>query len=80
MASRDTYVLHVYRSRAVRGRQWAARLDHLPHHASLRFTDPELLLAHLAIVLRAGEQAAPIDTPPGADGPPRAPEEGGRDA
>jgi hypothetical protein len=59
MAARETYVLHLYRSRAVRGWQWAARLEHVQSGESLRFTDPEALLAHLRTVLRAGEPDEP---------------------
>jgi hypothetical protein len=76
--ARETYVLHIYRSRALRGWQWAARLDHLPDQGSLRFTDPEALLAHLASVVQAGDQpTAPLDAPPGADVPPPATAEEG---
>jgi hypothetical protein len=54
MPAHETYLLHVYRSRAVSGWQWAARLEHLPSGESWRFTDPAALLAHLRIVLAAG--------------------------
>lgn len=69
-AARQTYVLHIYRSRAVRGWQWGARLEQLPGGESRRFTDPEALLAHLRTLIRAGDPAeAPPNTPPGTSDP-----------
>jgi hypothetical protein len=74
MPHHDAYVLHIWRSRATSGRQWAARLDHLPGGESLRFSDPAVLLAHLQALVQAGEHSEP---PVGADGPARTTEEGG---
>ena len=45
MPTRETYLLHLYRSRSVGGWQWAARLDRLVDGESHRFSDPEVLLA-----------------------------------
>ena len=67
MATQETYLLHLYRSRAVRGWQWAARLEHLGGE-SRRFSDPEALLAHLrAILLAAEPPAPPEDAAPATD-------------
>ena len=55
MPARETYMLHVYRSRAASGWQWAARLERLPGGEHLRFHDPEALLAHLRAVLGADD-------------------------
>ena len=57
MPARETYLLHLYRSRAVSGWQWAARLDHLPGGESVRFRDPKALLAYLRAVVELGEHA-----------------------
>ena len=77
MAAHETYVLHIYRSRAVRGWQWAARLEHLPDRASLRFSDPEALLAHLRTAVRLEDHPVSHGAPPsGAQGA-TPPEEGG---
>lgn len=62
MPTHDTYLLHIYRSRAPRGWQWAARLESLPGGESRRFTDPEELLAYLQAVIRAAEPTTPPDT------------------
>jgi hypothetical protein len=68
MPAHDTYILHIYRSRAISGWQWAARLEKLSDRASRRFTDPEALLAHLRTVLQAGAPSEPTaDTPAGDD-------------
>jgi hypothetical protein len=70
MPIRETYLLHLYRSRSVSGRQWAARLDRLTDGESLRFSDPEALLAHLQALVRAlDESVPPTATPEGGDGP-----------
>ncbi len=70
MPAHDTYVLHVYRSRAVNGWQWSARVDDLRGRESARFADPEALLAYLETVLRAGEPGAPpTGAMPGAGDP-----------
>lgn len=66
MASRDTYLLQIYRGRAVSGRQWAARLTHVPGGASVRFSDPEALLGHLRALIEQAE--VPRDTPAGNGG------------
>jgi len=52
MPRQDAYMLRIWRSRAVSGRQWVARLDHLPDGESRRFGDPEALLAHLQGLVR----------------------------
>lgn len=69
MLRHETYLLRIWRSRAVSGWQWAARLQHLPDGQSRRFSDPEALLAHLQAVVRAGD---PPDAAPEQpdDGPP----------
>jgi len=47
MPQQDAYMLRIWRSRAVSGQQWVARLEYLPEGESQRFGDPEALLAHL---------------------------------
>jgi len=47
MPVRDTYLLHIYRGRAVSGWQWAARVDHPRGGENLRFTRLEALAAYL---------------------------------
>lgn len=64
MPTRDTYLLHLYGSRAAGGWQWAARLEHLSGGESVRFTDPEALLAHLRTVLWAGDPADKVPETP----------------
>ena len=77
MPAHDTYMLHVYRSRAVNGWQWVARVDDLRGRESRRFTDPEALLAYLRIVVRAGESSvAPPHPASGAAGPATTAEDG----
>ena len=72
MPAHDTYLLHIYRSRAVSGWQWAARLESLPGGESWRFNDPEALLAHLRSIAGPGDPAGtPTEIPPDA-GPPAA--------
>lgn len=58
MPAHDAYMLHVYRSRAVNGWQWSARVDDLRGRESTRFADPEALLAYLGTVVRVGEPGA----------------------
>jgi hypothetical protein len=60
MLRHEAYVLHIWRSRAVSGWQWAARLEHLPGGESVRFTRPEALLAHLEALMQAGEHGMPV--------------------
>jgi hypothetical protein len=68
MPQYDAYMLRIWRSRAVSGRQWVARLDQLPEGESRRFSDPEALLAHLRAILLAAEPATPpADPPPATD-------------
>lgn len=55
MPARDTYLLHIYRSRTVGGWQWCARLEHLMGGEHARFADPEALLAYLGTIVRTGE-------------------------
>jgi hypothetical protein len=79
MPARETYLLHIYRNRAVRGWQWAARLEHLPDGASVRFADPEALLAHLRQLMWTVEGvAAPPNVPRGEGAAGKEPGEGGR--
>ena len=47
MPQHERYLLQLWRSRAVSGWQWAARLDRLSDGERHRFTDPEALLQHL---------------------------------
>lgn len=47
MPQRDTYMLQIWRGRALGGRQWVARLEQLPGGEQLRFADPRALLEHL---------------------------------
>ncbi len=76
MPAHDTYMLHVYRSRAVNGWQWSARVDDLRGRESARFADPEALLAYLGTVVRAGAPGAPPrDATPGAVDPATAAED-----
>jgi hypothetical protein len=75
MLRHEAYVLHIWRSRAVSGWQWAARLEHLPGGEQVRFTTPEALLAHLQVLVRRIDGEAP-EPSVGTDEP--APEEGGR--
>jgi hypothetical protein len=63
MPACETYLLHLYRSRAVSGWQWAARLQQLPAGESARFRDPEALLAYLRAVVGLGEH---VPVQPGA--------------
>jgi hypothetical protein len=78
MLRHEVYTLHVYRSRAPNGWQWAARLEHLPGGESIRFTDPEALLAHLRTLMWGVDQViAPRDTPAGSDRAETSTEEGG---
>jgi hypothetical protein len=78
MPQHDAYVLHIWRSRAVSGWQWAARLEYLPGGESDRFSAPEALLAHLQALVRRIEEGEAPDTPVGMDAPATASEEGGR--
>jgi hypothetical protein len=78
MPQHDAYVLHIWRSRAVSGWQWAARLEYLPGGESVRFTAPEALLAHLQALVRRIDDGEAPDIPAGTDDPATAPEEGGR--
>jgi hypothetical protein len=69
MLRHESYLLRIWRSRAVSGWQWAARLQHLPGGQSQRFSDPEALLSHLQTLVRAGEPSDPAPERPD-DGPP----------
>ena len=78
MPAHHAYLLHIYRSRAVSGWQWAARLDALTEGTQVRFSDPAALLAHLqTLLVRVEERAAPTDTQAGADGPVPSVQDGG---
>lgn len=71
MPAHDTYVLDIYRSRALGGRQWRARLEHLAGGGHVRFDDPEALLAYLRTIALAGEPPVrPANPPPGGADPP----------
>lgn len=59
MPQQDAYMLRIWRSRAVSGQQWVARLEHLPEGESRRFGDPEALLAYLGTVVGRMEDGAP---------------------
>jgi hypothetical protein len=58
MGRYDAFMLRIWRSTAVGGRQWTARLEHLPDGQRLRFTDPEALLAHLEAIMREVDHPA----------------------
>lgn len=78
MPMHETYLLHIYRSRAVSGWQWVARLEHLPSGESVRFGELEALLAHLRSIARPGDPAStPVETPTGSDPAARSSGEGG---
>jgi hypothetical protein len=49
-SSHDTYILHIWRSRALAGWQWVARVEHLSDGQRHRFADPEALLVHLRVL------------------------------
>jgi hypothetical protein len=55
--TRDTYMLQIYRGQTVSGRQWGARLVHVSGGESLRFGNPEALLAHLRRVIAGVDQS-----------------------
>jgi hypothetical protein len=67
MPAHEVYMLHIYHSRAVSGRQWTARLEHLPGGEQVRFTDPKALLAYLATVMLAEDPSATSREPPAGD-------------
>jgi hypothetical protein len=67
MPVHEVYMLHIYHSRAVSGRQWAARLEHLPGGEQMRFTDPKALLAYLSTVMRAEDPSATSRDPLAGD-------------
>ncbi len=70
MPTRKTYLLHLYSSRSVSGRQWAARLEHLTDREVLHFSDPEALLSHLQELVHAlDERDRPAEASEGANGP-----------
>jgi hypothetical protein len=53
MPQHERYLLQIWRSRALAGWQWTARVDRLSDGERLRFTDPEALLEHLQTLLRS---------------------------
>lgn len=53
MPQQERYLLQIWRSRALSGWQWRARLDRLSDGERLRFTDPEALLQHVRALLEA---------------------------
>ena len=53
MPAHDTYMLHIFRSRAVNGWQWSARVECLHGGERRSFADPEALLAYLGTMARA---------------------------
>jgi hypothetical protein len=62
MPAHEIYMLHIYSSRAIGGRQWVARLEHLPSGEQVRFTDPQALLDYLHTLIWGGDHAAPLHT------------------
>jgi hypothetical protein len=54
----ERYLLQIWSSRALAGRQWAARLDRLSDGDRRRFTDPEALLQHVRALVQ-GEPSEP---------------------
>jgi hypothetical protein len=78
MPQRERYLLQIWRSRALSGWQWAARLDRLSDGEQHRFTDPEALLNHLQSLVqsqpldhRTEEKGAPWHDPDAFDHPAR---------
>lgn len=66
MPQHDAYVLHIWQSRALGGRQWVARLDYLSDGQRLRFANRDALLQHMQTLILVQEQHS------GSDGvPPR---------
>jgi hypothetical protein len=60
MPQHDTYVLHIWRSRTLRGWQWVARLESASDGRAVRFSDPAALLDHLhGVVWNAGDPPTP---------------------
>lgn len=55
MPHHQAYVLHIWHSRALGGRQWVARLDDLPDGQQVRFANRDALLRHLETVIFAEE-------------------------
>jgi hypothetical protein len=53
---RATYIIHIWRSRALAGCQWVARVEHLSDGQRHRFANPEELLEHLRGVLLSSPQ------------------------
>jgi hypothetical protein len=60
-SSHDTYILHIWRSRALAGWQWVARVEHLSDGQRHRFADPEELIAHLRGVALSKTNDGPHD-------------------
>jgi hypothetical protein len=53
MPQQERYLLQIWRSRALAGWQWRARLDRLSDGEQHRFTDPEALLQHVRAVMQS---------------------------
>jgi hypothetical protein len=53
MPQHERYLLQIWRSRALAGRQWTARLDCLSDGERHRFTDPEALIEHVRALVEA---------------------------
>ncbi len=68
--TRDTYLLKIYRNRGVSGWQWAARLVDVSGGETVRFSDPEALLAHLERVIHCVDRAEAGDTDEATSGAP----------
>jgi hypothetical protein len=49
----ERYLLQIWSSRALAGRQWVARVDRLSDGERRRFTDPEVLLRHMRALVQA---------------------------
>jgi hypothetical protein len=61
MPQHERYLLQIWRSRALAGWQWSARLDRLSDGERLRFTDPEALLQHVRALVEAESPNNDID-------------------
>ena len=64
MPEHETYVIHIWRNRAIRGHQWVARVECTANGQRVRFMDPDSLLRHFQQLLMpepdisGGEEAA----------------------
>jgi hypothetical protein len=53
MPQHERYLLQIWRSRALAGWQWTARVDRLSDGERHRFTDPEALVRHVRTLVEA---------------------------